>query len=134
MVSVGDVLKLFVEDTYPPKIKYFFVLGCTKDQISIASFYVNSIVNLSINDNPVLVKYNIEIKPEDFPFLKHVSYVDCTKMVVRNKAEFDDIVKNRPEAIVYKLTEDQLQFFRAVIRESPTFKGKIIKNFGFYDK
>jgi hypothetical protein len=134
MVTVGDVLKLFVEETNPPKIKYFFVLGCTTDHVSIASFYVNSKINLNVNNNPILVKYNIEIKPEDYPFLHHVSYLDCSKMLIRNKSEFDEIVKDRPEAIVYKLKEDQLQFLRTVIREVPTLKGKLKKNFGFYDK
>lgn len=134
MVTVGDVLKLFVEETNPPKTKYFFVLGATADHISIASFYVNSKINLNVNNNPVLVKYNIEIKPEHYPFLDHISYVDCTKMVIRNKTEFDEIVSKRPEAIVYKLTEEQLQFFRSVVKEAPTFKGKVKKSFGFYDE
>jgi len=133
MVSVGDVLFLFVEDTDPPKDKYFFVLGITEDQVSIASFYVNSKINLNVNNNPILVNYNIEIDPSDYPFLRHKSYVDCTKMVVRNKQEFDDIVRNRPGAVVYRLTDIQLQHFRSIIREVPTFKGKTIKKFGFYD-
>lgn len=133
MVSVGDVLYLFVEDTYPPKNKYFFVLGITEDEVSIASFYVNSEINLNVNNNPVLVKYNIEISPSDYPFLSYKSYLDCTKMVIRDKKEFDEIVRNRPEAVVYKLSDIQLQHLRSIIREVPTFKGKTIKKFGFYD-
>ena len=60
MVNVGDVLYLFVEDTDPPKKKYFFVLGVTEDEISLASFFVNSEINFNVNRNAVLVKYNIE--------------------------------------------------------------------------
>ncbi|SDE72073.1 hypothetical protein [Epilithonimonas hungarica] len=133
MVSVGDVLYLFVEDTDPPKKKYFFVLGMTENEVSIASFYVNSEINLNVNNNPVLVKYNIEINPSDYPFLSYKSYLDCTKMVIRDKKEFDEIVRNRPEAVVYKLTDIQLHHLRSIIREVPTFKGKIINKFGFYD-
>lgn len=133
MVSIGDVLFLFVEDTNPPKHKYFFVLGLTDNQVSIASFYVNTDINLNINDNPVLVKYNIEINPSDYPFLRHKSYVDCTKLVERDKKEFDDIVRNRPEAVVYRLNDIQLQHFRSIIKEVPTIKGKTIKKFGFYN-
>lgn len=133
MVSVGDVLYLFVEDTDPPKNKYFFVLGITEDEVSIASFYVNSRINLNVNNNPVLVQYNIEIDPKDYPFLQYPSFVDCTKMIFREKSTFDEIVRNRPESVVYKLTEDQLQYFRTIIREVPTIKGKTIKKFGFFD-
>lgn len=133
MVNVGDVLYLFVEDTDPPKHKYFFVLGVTEDQISLASFYVNSVVNLNVNHNSVLVKYNIELNPKDYPFLRHTSYLDCTKMVIRDKKDYDEIVKNRPEAIVYQLLPEQLEFFRQIVREVPTIKGKIIKKFGFFD-
>jgi hypothetical protein len=102
MVNVGDVLYLFVEDTNPPKHKYFFVLGVTEDQISLASFYVNTEINLNVNHNPVLVKYNIELNPADYPFLRHISHLDCTKMVIRNKSEYDEIVKNRPELLFLK--------------------------------
>ena len=55
-------------------------------------------------------------------------------MIIRDKSEYDDIVKVRPEAIVYTLTSEQLEFFRQIIREVPTIKGKIIKKFGFYDR
>lgn len=134
MVKVGDVLYLFVEDTNPPKEKYFFVLGVSEDQVSLASFYVNSEVNLNVNHNPVLVKYNIELNPVDYPFLRYKSFLDCTKMVVRDKKEYDEIVKNRPEAVVYQLLPEQLEFFRQIIREVPTIKGKIIKKFGFFDR
>lgn len=134
MIKLGDVLYLFVDDTNPPKKKYFFVLGVTDDQISLASFYVNSNINLNINDNPVLMKYNIELNPFDYPFLQYVSYIDCTKMIERNKSEFDNILKNRPEAVVYHLKDEQLEFFREIIIEVPTIKGKIKKKFGFYKK
>ena len=134
MVKVGDVLFLFVDDTTPPKKKYFFVLGESEGQISLASFYVNSDINLNIHNNPVLVKFNIELLPADYPFLHHKSYLDCTKMIIRDKSEYDDIVKVRPEAIVYTLTSEQLEFFRKIIREVPTIKGKIIKKFVFYER
>lgn len=133
MVNVGDVLYLFVEDTDPPKKKYFFVLGVTEDEISLASFFVNSEINFNVNRNAVLVKYNIELNPMEYPFLHYTSYLDCTKMVIRDKKEYDEIVKNRPEAVVYQLLPEQLEFFRQVIREVPTIKGKIVKKFGFYD-
>ena len=133
MVNVGDVLYLFVEDTDPPKKKYFFVLGVTEDEISLASFFVNSEINFNVNRNAVLVKYNIELNRMEYPFLHYTSYLDCTKMVIRDKKEYDEIVKNRPEAVVYQLLPEQLEVFRQVIREVPTIKGKIVKKFGFYD-
>lgn len=133
MIEIGDVLKLFVTDTNPPKYKYFFVLGISQDQISLASFYVNSVVNLNVNNNPELVKYNVEIRQEDYPFLDYNSYLDCTKMSVKDKSEFDAIVRNRPEAVIYNLLPEQLDFFRKIIRESPFYKGKILKKFGFFD-
>lgn len=134
MVNVGDVLYLYVEDTNPPKKKYFFVLGVTDDQVSLASFYVNSEINLNVNHNPVLVRYNIELSPEDYPFLQYKSYLDCTKMIVRDKEEFNEIVKNRPASVVYQLLPEQLVFFKQIICEVPTIKGKIKKKFGFFDK
>lgn len=51
---------------------------------------------------------------------------------VRDKKEFDEIVRNRPEAVVYQLLPEQVEFLRQIIREVPTIKGKIVKRFGFF--
>lgn len=133
MVKVGDVLYLFMENTTPPKNKFIFVLGMNKDKAVCATFLVNSSINLNVNNNAELVKFNIKLSAVEYPFLSYDSYLDCNFLTTKDLTEINSIVAKRPTAKVYSLSDDKIQFFKDIISQCPIHKGKILKNFGFYD-
>lgn len=132
-VKVGSVLRLKVHDTFPPKIKVFIIIGQTIDGFSLATLYVNSNVNININFSKELANLQIPISIKEYNFLDHDSFVDCSKLMMKDRAEIEQIISNRPEAFVDDLSEDQIKYFREIIRKSTTIKGKLKKKFGFYD-
>ncbi|MGB0862194.1 MAG: hypothetical protein ACPGXZ_04715, partial [Saprospiraceae bacterium] len=44
-IKIGSVIKYFVKDTTPPKYKRMIVIGHSKDEITLATIYLNSELN-----------------------------------------------------------------------------------------
>jgi ribosomal protein S13 len=60
------------------------------------------------------------------------SYIDCSKITPRDLKEIESAIKLKPEAIIGKLSHEDLEVIKQKIRTSPTIKGKHKKKFGFY--
>lgn len=133
-LQIGMVLRLFVKDTNPPKIKRFIIVGMSNDGVSLASVYINSEINEFVN-------YSIELKSQHLFFelktregyLDHDSYVDCANLVMRDYEEMLNSVKKRPEACLGSVSANDLNLISRKIIESPSIKGKYKKKFGFFD-
>jgi hypothetical protein len=131
--QIGAVLRLFVEDTNPPKVKYFIVVGLTQDGISLASVYINSEVNMIMNYSQELRALHLPLSADDCNFLDHDSYVDCSRLVIRDRERIYQDLLNCPEAFVGTLSQNQLTTIRNHIIGAKTIKGKIKKKFALYD-
>ncbi len=129
-LEIGTVLRLAVKDTNPPKIKRFIVVGKTIDGLSLASVYINSNINPKVNWNFELQKLNVPLKSIGNDFLDKNSFVDCSKLVIRNSDEISEIIKNNPKAVKGELKENDLQLILETLRNSETIKGKHKKKFG----
>ena len=77
-VKVGSVLRLKVEDTKPPKVKIFIIIGQNIEGFSLATLYINTDINFNINFSQELIDLQIPISKKDYSFLDHNSYVDCS--------------------------------------------------------
>ncbi|EFC67641.1 LOW QUALITY PROTEIN: hypothetical protein HMPREF0670_02287, partial [Prevotella sp. oral taxon 317 str. F0108] len=69
--------------------------------------------------------YQLPIKVEQCPFLKYNSFVNCSKIIVANKAKF---TKN-----TYRGEISDPEFIDLLIntvKESPTVNTKLLKRFG----
>lgn len=130
--QVGAVLRLFVEDTNPPKVKFFIVIGLTEDRVSLASIYINSDVNMVINYSQELRDLHLPLSANDCDFLDHDSFVDCSQLQERNRERIYQDILNSPEAFVGTLNSEQLSTIRNQVINAKTIKGKIKKKFGFY--
>ena len=132
-VKVGSILRLKVKDTIPPKIKIFIIIGQTIEGFSLATLYVNTDINFNINFSQELIDLQIPISKDKYNFLNHNSFVDCSKLIIKERIEIEKILSQRPEAFVDDLSKEQIKYFREVVRNSITIKGKIKKRFGFYN-
>lgn len=131
-VSVGTVLKLNVLDTNPPKEKRFVVVGSTDDGLILATVYVNSKINPVINYSTELQALHIPVSKQGRDFLNHDSFIDCSKLIERERNEIENAVKNRPHAVIGTISEEDQEIIRKTLISSPTIKGKKKKKFGFY--
>lgn len=131
-LEIGMVLKLYVSDTRPAKEKRFIVIGKTDNDLSIATLYINSKINKKINWAKELIDLHIHFKAQGREYLDYDSYVDCSKLIIRDFNELTAAINKRPEAILGTISDEDLQLISDKIKDSPTIKGKHKKKYGFY--
>lgn len=130
---IGTVLRMMVKDTTPPKVKRFVIVGESADTLTLASVYINTELNMTVNYNLDLQSQHIEFQATDRDYLDHPSFVDCSKLKIIERAELCTIIQNRPAVVIGKLDHQDFEVIRRQITCSPTIKGKIKKRYGFYD-
>lgn len=99
-LKIGMVLKLFVNDTTPPKEKRFIIVGFSEDKFSLASVYINSDINKNINWSQEQQALQLELTSETRGFLDWDSYVDCSKLILRETLELQTVYASRPEVCI----------------------------------
>ena len=103
--------------------KFFIVLGFDQEGNVIGGLVINSNINYNLPSS--VTDYQLPIKVEQCPFLKHHSFVNCSKITVANKAKF---TKN-----TYRGEISDPEFIDLLIntvKESPTVNTKLLKRFG----
>jgi hypothetical protein len=129
----GTVLKLFVTDTNPPKIKRFIIIGYSGDKLQLATIYINTQINRRFSWSIELECLQYKVEAITRPYLDHDSWIDCSELIIRPASEISNIVKERPEAIIGKLSDGDFKVVIDLLQTSPKIKGKIKKRFGLYN-
>lgn len=130
---VGCVLRMFVKDTDPPKIKRFVVVGESDDKLTLVSVFFNTTPNEKVNWSLDLKAQQIEFMPDGRDYLSHKCHVDCSKLRPIPLDELEQAIENRPEIVIGRLSDEDLNLVRTQIVNSTTIKGKLKKRYGFYD-
>lgn len=128
----GCIIRAFVKDTNPPKIKYYVVLGNINDGLLLASFYINSNLNGTILRNPVLCDLQHLIRKSNYNFLSHDSYVDCSKL---NQHSYEEVLKqvsNNPAIVVGQIVQDDFSTMIEMMKRSPNISRMHLRELGFY--
>ena len=129
--NVGDVhlLNLNQSNGITPKNgedsrnKFFIILGYDKDGNIIGGLVINSKINYRLPAS--ITDYQLPISVEQFPFLEHNSFVNCSKIIVASKANFG--------ISTYRGTisdEETLRLIIETVKESPTVNRRLLKDFG----
>jgi hypothetical protein len=78
----------------PPKDK--FVVVVYKSNSNAYGFFINSEIPRFIQSNPDLLKSQLQITPQEYTFLRHISYIGCNDL----KEFFDWELKSSKAAIL----------------------------------
>lgn len=131
----GTVLKLHLKDTNPPKPKRFIIVGQSADNKLLAIVLINSAVNRNVNLTNELMAHHLYFKREGREdFLEWDSYVDCAHLKELDAHEIEQKIKDKPEAKLGELCDEDWEKIRTTLRGASTIKGKIKKKFGFFDE
>lgn len=130
-INIGDVhlLKLAPINGITPKNgdttrnKFFIVLGFDKEGNVIGGLVINSKINYNLPST--VTDYQLPITVKQCPFLRHNSFVNCSKIIVakRNKFNRDTYRGNISDSEMMTLIID-------TVKESPTISKKQLKDFG----
>ena len=130
-IAVGSVIRQFVTDTTPPKVKYFIIIGIDGNTIALGTVFINSKINSYFYDNPELLQLQIPISSSEYPILSWDSFIDCSDINTRKISEVLDCLDNDPRTgYCFSVTAEKLREIHTALDKSRKIPVHVKKKFG----
>ena len=130
-INIGDVhlLNLDQNNGITPKSgdttrnKFFIVLGFDNEGNVIGGLVINSKINYKLP--PSVTDYQLPVSVEQFPFLEHNSFINCSKIIVAKRGKFNKTTYRGEIS-----DTEMMELIINTIKESPTVNKMQLKEFG----
>ena len=130
-INIGDVhlLNLDQNNGIPPQSgdttrnKFFIVLGFDNEGNVIGGLVINSKINYKLP--PSVTDYQLPVSVEQFPFLEHNSFINCSKIIVAKRSKFNKTTYRGEIS-----DTEMMELIINTIKESPTVNKMQLKEFG----
>jgi hypothetical protein len=129
-IQVGSVIRVFVKDTTPPKVKYFIVIGFSEDNVLLGTVFINSAINQNIFHNEYLKGLNVPLDSQMYDFIDHNSFVDCSDIKERNLVEIKQLLSNDPECSKGVVSEETMKTISTTLASATTISLNKKRKFG----
>ena len=127
-IQKGSVIRVFVKDTTPPKIKRFVVVGFSQDKVLLGTVFINSEINPNIFRTDELRNLHVPLDAQIHDFIDHDCFVDCSSIKEHSFDEIKQLLSHDPECskgIVPENTmKEIIQTIKSAITISPSQKRK----------
>lgn len=131
-VEIGVVVKVYLDIVTPPKEKRAIIVGESPDGSQFAIVFINSKINKKVHQKLLAQLLHKYLDHKDREYLDWPSYVDCTQLVMIDKAMVERAVAKSPSRVIGWVSNFDFEVIKNYILSSPTIKGKHKKKFGFY--
>ncbi len=131
-LEIGSVFFAMVQDTQPPKEKYFVVVGKTADSLVLGNVYINSQINPNKFGSPALRELHLPVTVADCPFLKWNSFIDCSDIYTKRLADLASLLAAPVSPFVGSLPQLLLQRVLETLRGAPTISPAKKRQFGLF--
>lgn len=130
-IGVGSVYLLNLDqqngitpkEGYPTRDKFFIVLGFDNGGNVIGGLVINSKINYNLP--PAITDYQLPITVEQCPFLRYNSFVNCSRIIVADRAKF---TKKTYRGEISD--PEMMELILNTVKESPTINKKQLELFG----
>lgn len=130
-INIGDVhlLNLDQNNGITPKSgnttrnKFFIVLGFDNEGNVIGGLVINSKINYKLP--PSVTDYQLPVSVEQFPFLEHNSFINCSKIIVAKRSKFNKTTYRGEIS-----DTEMMELIINTIKGSPTVNKMQLKEFG----
>lgn len=130
-INIGDVhlLNLDQNNGITPKSgdttrnKFFIVLGFDNDGYVIGGLVINSKINYKLP--PSVTDYQLPVSVQQFPFLEHNSFINCSKIIVAKRSKFNKTTYRGEIS-----DTEMMELIINTVKESPTVNKMQLKEFG----
>lgn len=129
-ITVGNVVRCFVKNTRPPKIKRFIVLGKSADGSLVGITFINSNINFNVINSPDLISLQHEIKANGNGFLDTDSFVDCSRLIKMNYTDIENAVVTDPACVIGSVALTDLNSILTNVKNSPLNSEILIEELG----
>lgn len=124
---VGEVIRIPVEDTNPPKVKYLIIIGVNPE--CIGTIFINSDYRPQNFNSPILQNLHFPLSLDTCPFLSHDSFADCSEIRVRPKDSINQILQRDPHRKVGTIPGAQLVNLISIITRARTISPQLKRLF-----
>lgn len=130
-INIGDVhlLNLDQNNGITPKSgdttrnKFFIALGFDNEGNVIGGLVINSKINYKLP--PSVTDYQLPVSVEQFPFLEHNSFINCSKIIVAKRSKFNKTTYRGEIS-----DTEMMELIINTVKESPTVNKMQLKEFG----
>ncbi len=116
----GDIYHRHFTTTTPPKDKFFVVIG-EDEGFYVGYFFINSNINDYAMRNDMMRAMQFPIKPSDYPFLAHLSFVAGHQLSKLPKGELLRELQSGKAQYKGRLSNDDLEMLLSAALGSPLF-------------
>jgi hypothetical protein len=112
--------------------KFLVVAAIAGNRNDIAVIIINSAINPRKFPSKELKDLHYKISPDDYPFLDHDSWVDCSQIIELDFSDADKLLTDHPECGKGKISNtDFSNIFALLGSENNDIKPKIKRKYGF---
>ncbi len=123
LLNLDEINGITPKDGNTTRNKFFIVLGFDNKGNVIGGLVINSNINHKLPST--ITDYQLPITVEQCPFLKHNSFVNCSKIIVANKTKFTK------ESYRGEISDPELMgLIINTVKESPTISRQQLNTFG----
>lgn len=123
LLNLDEINGITPKDGNATRNKFFIVLGFDNKGNVIGGLVINSNINHKLPST--ITDYQLPITVEQCPFLKHNSFVNCSKIIVANKTKFTK------ESYRGEISDPELMgLIINTVKESPTISRQQLNTFG----
>lgn len=123
LLNLDEINGITPKDGNATRNKFFIVLGFDNKGNVIGGLVINSNINHKLPST--ITDYQLPITVGQCPFLKHNSFVNCSKIIVANKTKFTK------ESYRGEISDPELMgLIINTVKESPTISRQQLNTFG----
>ena len=120
-IREGSVFRLNFENTTPPKIKRFIILGTDGDSDSAGFLFINKQINIHIFPTSDLQKLHLFLKKtEDRSYLDRDSYIDCSWLYERKLQKLRNEFISNLEIYLGQVSDSDMKKIKQLVISAKT--------------
>ena len=132
ILKIGTVLRFYVTDTIPPKVKRLIIVGIDNELVTTSTIFINSEINPNVFTSEELKRLQYKLEANKCAFLDHDSYADCSDVRERKCQDILNLFSKSPQVNLGQLESNDLIQIRLLIKSAKTISVRIKKKFGFF--
>ena len=120
----------FLYDEIARKEKFIVILGIDADELIIGTLYINSEINQKVIRSLEEKGLQYKIRASDYEFLHHDSYINASKVTIRDYNYFLQLLTIKNGAYKAAINEKDFDYIRSIMAESKVIPKSEKKKFG----
>lgn len=129
-MHIGSVIRCFVTQTNPPKIKRFIILGRDSSNNYIGTIFINTDVNWNVINSQEILELQYPVKHSENEYLDNDSFIDCSKLIKMEYEYVKNAIVEKPGCVLGKVKDDDLEIIYTLVKSSPNISPIELQSIG----